>query len=90
MKQEKKGQLWTCICIFATLKQFLSMRKQTCTFQKQINDLYKKHKVQGSFISHYLYKVNMEEKYGYNTWLQDKIITIQGPVVQSSIKLNQG
>ena len=33
--------------------------------------------VHGSFISHYLHKINIERKvYSHNTWLQDKIIII--------------
>ena len=34
------------------------------------------HMVHGSFISHYLHKINIE-KYSYNRWLQDKIIMVQ-------------
>ena len=33
--------------------------------------------VHGSFISHYLHNINIEEKYNHDTWLQDKIITVQ-------------
>ena len=72
-----------CKCFFVQYRITKFRVPYACTsdscMQAAISDRErrKKREVQGSFISHYLHKINIERKvYSYNTGLQDKVITV--------------